>query len=332
MKLFLKKTFLLISPLIILVLILFCLDIFKVFRNYDNYYLNDIITVNRNVVTTKTFLNNYKNEKFNSFVFGSSRSQSYKLKEWRKYLQIDANPFHFDGHAQGIYGISKKIVFLDSIGVSINNALIIVDRDVLKSTKNIENFLFIEMPEISKESKFEFYKLFVTVNFNFRFLFAYLDYSIFNKYRNYMSSFTRKSEYPHIYDNINCDIWYGYDNSIKNDSINYYKKHIEKGEFKRTKNISKCDVTNLEVKLIKKIKEIFTKHKTSYKIIVSPIYDQIPLEVHQVELLNNSFGKENVFNFSGKNRFTDDISNYYEKSHYKPIVANEILKNVYSKP
>jgi len=80
---------------------------------------------------------------------------------------------------------------------------------------------------------------------------------------------------------------------------------------------------------LKKIKEIFTRHNTRYKIIISPIYDQIPLEQEQLNLLYEVFGKENVYDFSGKNRFTEPISNYYETVHFKPYVAHEILNIVY---
>jgi hypothetical protein len=46
-------------------------------------------------------------------------------------------------------------------------------------------------------------------------------------------------------------------------------------------------------------------------------------------LLILKFGSSNVYNFSGKNEFTTDLSNYYESSHYRPLLADKILKEIY---
>jgi len=77
------------------------------------------------------------------------------------------------------------------------------------------------------------------------------------------------------------------------------------------------------------IKNIFEKHNTKYQIIISPVYDQVPLEKQQIEQLELIFGEKHIYNFSGKNQFTESIHNFYETSHYRPHVANEILRIVY---
>ena len=45
--------------------------------------------------------------------------------------------------------------------------------------------------------------------------------------------------------------------------------------------------------------------------------------------LKDTFGEDNVFDFSGINEFTNDYRNYYEISHYRPHVARKILEIVY---
>ena len=88
-------------------------------------------------------------------------------------------------------------------------------------------------------------------------------------------------------------------------------------------------VTNKEIALLNKIQSLFDKHHTNYKIVISPLYDQIPMEEEQLQLLYSIFGKENIFDFSGKNNLTEPISNYFESSHYKPNVAKIILDSIY---
>lgn len=146
-----------------------------------------------------------------------------------------------------------------------------------------------------------------------------------------MDGIILNEKYPNSTNIVNCDIWYGHDQDIKIDSLGYYNRLLNKGIFyDRSKiNYSKCHISELEILQLNSIKKIFSRNNTNYKIIISPNYDQIPLEKEQIELLGEIFGKRNVYNFSGKNRLTEEIGNYYEASHFRPNVANEIFENIY---
>lgn len=188
------------------------------------------------------------------------------------------------------------------------------------------------MPCVSKEAKTDYYLTFLEASLNLKFLAAYVDYSIFKTHRKYMGSLITRSKYEHSANSVNCDIWYAYDKEIKHDSLGYYNKFIRSGEFyKRPKSVvSVCEVTSEEIELLKKIKAVFIKHQTKYKIVISPNYDQIPLEKDQLELLGQLFGEENIYNFSGKNKYSEPICNFYESSHYKPEIAYELMEIVYA--
>lgn len=334
MKKFVNKFLIFVSPFIIFILFIILIDAYKVFGSYDNYYDDSFIELNREMVTTRTYYNYREEEKFNSFIFGSSRSQAFKTGEWVNHLDTDAKPFHFDAHGEGIYGIAKKIQYIDSQGDSINNALIIVDRTILSVTENrIKSHLYISPPSLTNQSTFQYYFAFVKGQINYKFLLAYVDFSFFKKNRDYMDDIILNEEYPNTMNIRNCDIWYGNDQAIKNDSVGYYKRLFKEDVFydRPITDYEECHATALEIIHLNSIKKILDEHATKYKIIISPNYDQIPLEEEQIELLNEIFGKKNVYNFSGKNMFTDPISNFYEDSHYRPVVANEILKEIYSK-
>jgi hypothetical protein len=45
--------------------------------------------------------------------------------------------------------------------------------------------------------------------------------------------------------------------------------------------------------------------------------------------LQKVFGNNNVFDYSGVNDYTNSIYNYYEASHYRPVVGRQILEAVY---
>ena len=82
--------------------------------------------------------------------------------------------------------------------------------------------------------------------------------------------------------------------------------------------------------MLQEIFDIFTKHKTNYKVIINPLYDQVKFNNQDLNYLIQLFGKDKVFDFSGVNKFTNDYKNYYETEHYRPTVANEVMKEIYN--
>ena len=332
MKKFLIKVLIFTLPAIFLIVSVIYIDFFRIF-GFQDYYSNQKIVLNREMITTSTFNHYREKEKFNSFIFGSSRSQAYKCENWISYLDENAKPFHFDASGEGIWGISRKIEYIDENGDTIKNALVVIDRTGLRTTYLRDGHLFISMPDVSKSSEFEYYFTFLKASLNLKFLIANLDYSLFKTHRGYMGYLIRRNKYDHNVNNKNCDIWYGWDKEIELDSLGYYNKLIDKGIFyKRPRvDLSECKVTPEEKKQLLIIKNIFEKHNTKYRIIISPVYDQVPMEKAQIELLEQIFGRENIYNYSGKNQFTEPLHNFYETSHYRPHVANEIMKIIYQK-
>jgi len=330
MKTFLKRLVIFTLPSILIVIAVVSIDFFKIF-GFQDYYSSQKVVINREMVTTTTYNHFRDKEKFDAFIFGSSRSQAFKCEHWKSYLENNAKPFHFDASGEGIWGISKKIEYIDELGDTIKNALVVIDRKALRITHPVEGHLFVAMPCVSKSSETEYYSEFIKASLNIRFLSAYLDYSIFETHREYMGSYMTRKKQDHVVNIKNCDIWYGWDKEIEMDSLNYYKDRIDKGAFyNRPKSeLIKCEVTPEEIAQLHSIKTIFDKHNTNFKIVISPVYDQIPMEKEQIAILEQVFGRENIYNFSGKNKFTEPIHNYYESSHYRPHVAHEIMDIIY---
>ena len=105
-------------------------DPFKVLYKYSDTEFNQVQKVvfpyNRDYMATELFLKNYPAYKYNSFIFCSSRSGATKTSEWRKYLNKDAVPFSYNAAGESVYGIYKKLLFLDSLHVKFDNVLIIL--------------------------------------------------------------------------------------------------------------------------------------------------------------------------------------------------------------
>ena len=300
-------------------------DVLKVYRNNHNFFTADLILINRELICTRTFEKNREKHHFNSFILGSSRSQAFKCKDWEPFIGETNKAFHFDGYGSGLYNIHNQLRYIDKLGDSIKNALIIIDRHSLTITENRYAHLTISPPCLSNQSKIDYYKevtKFQLSNNFFREIYKNL---------NHLKSHSLDTTYRFVNDTINCDSWYSYEQYIKADSAHYYSEKIKQNIFyeRPVEKSFLCNITTEEVLLLKNIFLIFSKHNTNFKIVISPIYNQIPLEMDQLQLLQKIFGKENIYDFSGVNKYTEPLHNYYEASHFRPHVAKSIMQEIY---
>lgn len=336
MKKFIKQLylflFILSIPIAISVVLYLIIDPFKVIYKYSeqiNSTKNYQLASNRDFQSSQLFLWNYKKYDYNSFIFGNSRSFFYQVKTWNNF--VHDNCFHFNASSESIYGINCKLKYLDENNVSINNALIVIDSSAINKTKNSTNHLFIKHPLFSKQS-FIIFHLAMFKAFFPKAIFAFTDLYITDKKKAYMKKFG-------IMDNVwkhdmisNQLEYYAYDQQIKNNPVSYYADKL-KLFYKRDtiQTFSKPAIYKPQKELLMSIQSILKKHKTNYKIIISPLYNQIKLNPKDLDYLKSLFGTENVFDFSGINSFTNDYRNYYEASHYRPPVCDSILNIVYKK-
>jgi hypothetical protein len=81
--------------------------------------------------------------------------------------------------------------------------------------------------------------------------------------------------------------------------------------------------------MLSNIKRILDANATSYKIVISPLYDQEKLDAADLHILQSIFGRDRITDFSGKNDITSNVRNYYEESHYRIPVAQKIMDSIY---
>lgn len=332
MKLFLKKflNFILIGGLPILFLLLLYVynDPYKVLKSYGNYSYSPVV-LNRDYVSTTVFLKNYKKHNYNSFILGSSRTMAYKPDSWLTHLSNKDIPYAFDAYGESIYGIYTKLKFLDSKNIKIKNALIILDRDAsFYLSGNHTGHLGIKHPITSGESYLNFHLEFIKAYFNPKFLFSFYSYKILGAYKPFMAGYITSRIIT--YDiNTNERKILDRETEILNNPKEYYlarSKLFYKREGEKNDTLQRI---NKEHKfMLMGIKNILDKNNTSYKVVISPLYEQIRFSYPDFYLLKNIF-ENNLYDFSGKNEFTDNKCNYYETSHYRPIVGDSILNLIY---
>lgn len=330
---FTMKLSILLTPFIALLVVYFLNDPFMVLRHY-NRYDNSPVMLNEGYIGWQMYMNNRDSIAFDSFIMGNSCTMAYQCHEWEKYLD-GGRAVRLFGNAESIAAISKKLQALERNGAEIKNLLLILDKESLGKDQLLSSHNHVLPPAISGISNFSFQEKFCQAFFFPNFLFPYLDYKIFHQYRPYMQGVI--NPYGAIRDAVTNDAINPRERMIRDEGEAYWENH--KKEFVKVRD---CNYRNGEYRegerflwetqteLLKEIDQICRKHNTSVKIIISPDYNQISINPADVEILKDIFGYENVFDFSGINEYTNDIHNYYEKGHYRPILGARLLQKVYA--
>jgi len=301
-------------------------------RYYDDYYLNTVYDLNREKISLSIFNKNRTSANYNSFILGSSRTIAFKTKDWNRFLNKEEfRPFVFDAYTESLQGITSKVEYLEQSGVKIDNVLIVICSDVTfsKDPKFKNLYWNLKHPSLSGNSYIEYYFTFIKTFFSKSFFVKYYDYKIFNKKRNYMSDVFNFWYITN--DKISNDLYVD-DQELKiiADSAGYYKKN-ENSFYVRAEKEVICSkqITNQDILQLKKIIRIFNRHNTNYRIIISPLYDQKRINPADLKKLTDFFGKEYVYDFSGKNEITMTKHNYIDNSHFRYHVGRMIMKEIY---
>ncbi|MEO5571603.1 MAG: hypothetical protein ABIT08_01885, partial [Bacteroidia bacterium] len=239
--------------------------------------------------------------------------------------------FHFDASAESLYGIHQKFLFLKKRNVPVKNCLIILDYALLSKTENQEGHIVRKHYLLTGESKFDFQFLFFKAYLDRNFLRAYYDLKITHHFKPYMQKVMLRKTFD--YEPVTNELQLKSDEAAIGNGTFYNKKKINTFARKDTltTKISPPVIDSMQWSFLNDIKSILVEDAADYKIIISPLYHQKYLNPADVKKLKDIFGPENVFDFSGKNKFTDDYRNYYDIIHYRPTVTRGILKMIYQK-
>ena len=317
-----------------IVLAYIVLDPFMVIRKYDTFYdtkAKGWVGLNVDYVSTSNFDWNYQKAQYNSFIFGNSRSIFYQISDWKKYVDTENVCYHFDASGESLYALDKKLEYISNKNLKIKNALLILDYEILSKDKPRTGHLFVISPQLEKNKnffsfQFEFFKSFLSPDF----LAAYIDFIISGKVKPYMKTNFLIDDRPKVYDRTTNEIRFETFETLIGEG-KYYTEERKRVFYQRdtVQKYSPAAIGENQKLLLKDISTILSRNKTNYRIIISPLYNQIKLNNQDLNYLNQLFGKDNVFDFSGINRFTKDYTNYYESSHYRPHIAREIMKLIY---
>lgn len=329
-KRFLVKLLVAVSPAVVILAIYFWQDPYKVLYHYNSFYTGDTrhtMTLCNDYVSTQSFLNHYTEEQYDSYIFGNSRSLFYSIEEWKKHINSD-RCFHFDAQLEPLWGIERKLQFLHDRGVVVKNALFVIDQSVLQN-KPSENFYFtIKHPAISGKSMFSFQWHFLKTYLDRNFLESYIPFLITHN-EKYASFFLN---IPLAYDPKHNELSYQeYERQITENPDSFYA--ARKNIFYKRDTIQKFSpprIGEAQKSLLLSIHRMLDQDKTSYRIVINPLYDQVRLDTTDLKILKEIFGSRYVFDLSGRNEITGSKYNYYEASHYRSTAAARVMDIIYA--
>ena len=332
-KRYINKLLLFTLPLLVFIGWYVYLDPFEIFWHYDNYYVQKStrLSLNQGFVSLNNFDNHYDEYKWNSFIFGNSRSRYYNIEDWENCISKESVGYHFDAHGESLLGLTKKIEYLDERNIELKNFLIVIDAGVLGQVESSDTHIFMIPPKLMHYSnwmKFQIANLSVFCNWEF--------------IKICLSLRKEQIQDASSMEELISGELFDYDYRTNQIKLGPAEKQILEGNYFNDKlieiqfsnneypdSISPAIIGNLQKQMLDKIHDIVEKHHVNCKIVISPLWDKIKLNPKDVNCLKSLFGSKNVYDFSGTNKYTIDYHNYYEHSHYRPIVSKQIMHEIY---
>jgi hypothetical protein len=308
-------------------------DPFKTLHPFSFQYFDE---ANRDYLSSELYLRNNPIYHYNSFIFGSSRCCGFNTYHWKHYLPENTRQYLFQAWAESLTGIEQKIDYIDKNGNDIDNAIVMLDIPFSFSEEQLsQKVLFIKHYKFSKQSKLAFQ--------------AALFYGFAQKPSKWASSI-KAYLHPVIAvfpaDTISND--WGTRNRYAEFSVQPQKDSLSncsatnKAAFlQQIDHFSDADlqvseplINEMFLRKLTHIKEVFDRHQTDYRIVISPgyCYTHPAINPKDLYLLREIFGDDKVFDYSGKNNITMDCYNFSDPNHFGLSVGWQIIEDMYNKP
>jgi hypothetical protein len=288
------------------------------------------VAINRDYASTELYLHQHAEQGYDSFIFGSSRSTAFRCDDWKASMRrADARCFHFDAWKESLFGLEAKVRLVDALGSPLRDALIVVDGSLLAEVVPSSEPVFRSHPRLTGQSGLAFELDYLIDFYSNHFCLKYLDYALSGKVRGYMGPAFNARNFTHLLA-TNDEIFTAVDEKIARPGEDYWRSHADLFG-PRTGGTAPLTVLSEQRRLLSSMAEIFARHGTRVRVVVSPLYDQIRLHPADLGALREIFGQDNVVDFSGENPMTSDVRNYYESSHFRPPVARAILSGLYTR-
>lgn len=309
-------------------------DPFKVIYAYDSYITSgehSYVFVNRDYLGMENYMKRKASVPYDAFIFGNSRATYFEVEDWLPHI-APAQPYHMDASGEGLFGVWKKMQYLDTAAHAINHALLILDRGMLNIVYDPSSHITMKHPILSGRSRFGFQFEFFKVFLHHSFFWAYIDLKWSGTFKPYMTKDGIFDDYVLHYEPLtNEQKLTAFEEQIDHDASSYYASRMHYFYPRDTTSLHPGPpvIQQVQKDMLLDIARIFRQHNTKFHVILSPLYSAIPMHSEDMKWLEETFGSERVHDFSGWNNYTRNYLNYYENSHFRPHVAKSMMDEAY---
>ena len=319
MKLFLKKTFIfsILPGIVISVIICYniVIDPFGVIRGNMN---NQVTEPNQHYLKTKYILNHPN--KYNAFLFGSSRVGKINVSNFKnttKWYNMTYSMGEPEEHLIDIKLFLESGVEISKISIGIDEISFLQGAELHKNQplrKPYSDKLFLDY--ILLNPSYSVYKAIKEAPSN-----EFFSFGVYNTiYINGVFGPNLKDKY--IENNKDTHRKDPIFDPQKWSKINLYNIN--------TKTYNKITRT---ISVLKQIVDLCKNHNIELIIFVNPIYGETYKYAVANGLLNSIEQLSLItdfYDFSGINQLTTEKTNYYEQSHYRPLIGDFIVRELNS--
>lgn len=320
------KLAVLFTPLLGLAAVYAALDPFRVLRHYERYYAEPTpVTLDRDFVSTQQLLQSHGVERWDSFVFGSSRSLAFITTDWAAHLPPGAKPYHFDATGESLYGVASKVRLLRERGIPFKNALIVLDPGLLHQATSETSYLHIKHPAVTGQSEWAFQAHFFRAWFFEFFALKFVHYKIIGKVRPYMRGVLDTRVLTRTWPG-NDTLYTGPEREIAERGVDAYVAARPPMQARQSPGVAPAAIGKAQLTLLRRLAADL--EGVDVRIVVGPTFDRQSLAPSDAKQLSQLFHR--LYDYSGDNAVTADARNYYDDSHFNVNVARCILADVYS--
>ena len=329
---FLRKIFvLLLIPLVLLAVVYFVTDPYKPLRPFSLTYFD---STNRDYLSSELFLMNYPEQKYDSFIFGSSRGCGINTYHWLKYLPEGSKQFLFQAWSETITGIDQKISYIDEHHCDLNNAIVLIDIPGSFSKSQLSTkALSIKDPRFSHQSHWAHQSILF-------FDFLQKPSQWVRAIENYIHPRT-----PYVGFDVVTNDWKKSNrerdlNCIpERDSLGNLNSIAKAAFFKDYVNnpdavlpVGKDLIDNSMLVVLEHIHEVFQRHRTDYRIIITPgyCYKYPAISSRDLNILESVFGENNVYDFSGRLDISSDYNSFSDPNHFGLRIGWQMIEEIYN--
>lgn len=329
---FLKRiVILLLIPMLLLAALYLLTDPFKTLRPFSLTYFD---STNRDYLSSELYILNSKEQEYDSFIFGSSRGCGINTYHWLKYLPEGSKQFLFQAWSETITGIDQKVSYIDEHEGNLKNAIVLIDIPGSFSRNQLSTrALSIKDPHFSHQPRWIHQII--------------LFYDFLQKPSQWIRAVKEWSHSlsPYIGFDVVSNDWKKTNRELdmsvppEKDSLGNLSSIAKAAFLKDFVNnpdavlpTSKDLIDNSMLPILNHIHEVFIHQNTNFKIIITPgyCYQYPPISSRDLGILQTVFGKENVFDFSGRRDITGDYNGFADANHFGLNIGWRMIEEIYN--